>query len=101
MSSNVAQTLFRIVQEGLANIARHSVATLVMINMDRLEDGFSLTISDNGCGFDIDAVTGKGLGLQSMRERMQALDGSLDVVSTPGVGASLTARCQCAKEQVL
>ncbi len=100
MSSNVAQTLFRIAQEGLANIARHSEATIVKINLDRLEDGFSLTISDNGCGFDIDTVAGKGLGLQSMRERMQALDGSLDVVSTPGAGTSLTARCQCANEEV-
>ena len=99
MSAAAEQTLFRIAQEGLTNAARHSGATAVEINMDRQEDGFSLTISDNGRGFDIETIAGTGLGLQSMRERMQELDGWLDVVSTPGMGTTLTARCQCAKEE--
>ena len=99
MSAAVEQTLFRIAQEGLANAARHSDATIVKINIDQQGDEVSLTISDNGIGFDINTLAGKGLGLHSMRERMQALNGSLDVASTPGVGTTLTARCQCAKEE--
>ncbi len=94
MPEEVVGTLFRIAQEGLANVARHSEATVVKINIDRQGDEVSLTISDNGIGFEMNTVAGKGLGLHSMRERMQALDGSLSVEGVPGQGTTLIARCQ-------
>jgi NarL family two-component system sensor histidine kinase LiaS len=69
----------------------------VEIQLHWEENEVTLTISDNGKGFDISAVEDQGMGLHSMRERMQALGGSLVVESEPGTGTRLTARCQISK----
>lgn len=94
----IEQTFFRVAQEGLSNIARHSQATQVEVQLicDHAEVFF--TLSDNGVGFDPSSAEGKGIGLRSMRERMQALDGSLDLVSSLGQGVQLTAHCRYKKE---
>ncbi len=94
---DVEQALFRITQEALANVSRHSEAMKVEIQLHWEENEVFLTISDNGKGFDISAAEDQGMGLHSMRERMQALGGSLVVESEPGTGTRLTARCQISK----
>jgi signal transduction histidine kinase len=55
-------------------------------------DHLVLTIVDDGVGFDVDAVWGRGLGLISMRERLEALGGSIEIRSKPGSGTSIEVR---------
>ena len=90
----VEQALFRVTQEALSNITRHSDAMKVEIKLRREDNEIILTISDNGKGFDISAAEDQGMGLDSMRERMAALGGSLIVESELGQGTCITARCQ-------
>jgi NarL family two-component system sensor histidine kinase LiaS len=90
---NVAETLFRIAQEALTNVARHSQATAVQVLMTCERDGAILTIADNGRGFDPAATDGQGMGLLSMRERAQALGGEVRVESVAGQGTTVIARC--------
>ncbi len=92
LSLDVEQALFRVTQEALSNIARHSRASHVDIQLVWESDEISIVISDDGTGFDVTAVEGKGVGLRSMRERVDALNGSLDVESVPGEGTRLVVR---------
>jgi PAS domain S-box-containing protein len=85
---------YRITQQALANVARHSEATSVTLNLDIRGGALSLTIADNGRGFTIagpDAVASrKGFGLVSMRERAELLGGHLQIDSTPGRGTAIS-----------
>ena len=84
------QPLFRVAQEALANVARHSGAQNVTIHLAWQENTLTLTIADDGQGFEV-TDTVYGLGLQSMKERLAQLDGRLTINSTPGQGSQLTA----------
>jgi two-component system sensor histidine kinase DegS len=87
--------LFRIIQEALSNIRKHSGATEALVLLDFSEQNITVTIKDNGKGFDIPsgvadlASTGR-LGLVGMQERAQLLGGTLSIDSQPGSGTSLT-----------
>jgi signal transduction histidine kinase len=92
------EALLRIMQEGLSNIARHSQATFVRleISYSRKEQEVRLLLEDNGCGFDstASALSSKGgIGLQSMRERIEALHGTFSIESSPGTGTRIVALC--------
>ncbi len=87
--SKVEQTLLRIVQEALSNVARHSNATQVTISLTSTEQRAELSLTDNGQGFQIEQMEGRGVGLLSMRERMQELGGSFSLTSSPGHGTQL------------
>ena len=87
----VEQALFRVAQEALANVARHSGATAVDVRLAWDPDGLTLAVADNGRGFDVTRADGQGLGLSSMRERIAAIGGTLSVGSTPR-GTRLEAR---------
>ncbi|MBE3558311.1 MAG: sensor histidine kinase [Ktedonobacteraceae bacterium] len=84
---------FRITQEGLANVARHSQASAVKLRLT-YADIVTLSISDNGRGFDAESGDHQGFGLLSMRERVQALGGHLSIQSERGKGTTITARCK-------
>ncbi|MCG9891428.1 MAG: sensor histidine kinase [Thermosynechococcaceae cyanobacterium MS004] len=73
-----AIALYRIVQEALTNIAKHSHATQVQIRLAEQSTRIELEIQDNGQGFD-PALNTTGFGLQSMRERTEALDGTFEI----------------------
>ncbi len=88
------QALFRLVQEALANVARHADAGQVEIALASTEGAITLTIVDDGCGFDPATTKDRGLGLRSMRERIEALGGELEVVSARGNGTRLVARLE-------
>ena len=88
----VEQALFRVTQEALANVAKHSEATNIEIRVSGENKGASIAISDNGKGFDVKLANGKGIGLRSMRERMEALGGELRIDSETGQGTRITAR---------
>jgi ligand-binding sensor domain-containing protein/signal transduction histidine kinase len=82
----IEQALYRIIQEALANIARHSGATLVDIHLDYLccaDQFIDLVIEDNGCGFDLTQKP-TGVGLRSMRERAAMIHGEFEIVSNCG-----------------
>lgn len=86
----VEQPLFRVAQEALANVARHSGALTVTIHLAWQNDTFTMTIADDGSGFDINS-TAYGMGLSSMQERLAQVNGRLTIHSTPGQGTKLAA----------
>jgi PAS domain S-box-containing protein len=84
---DVALCLYRILQEALRNVVRHSEATAARVELTGTGDTLHLVVSDGGRGFDIAAPrSASGLGLLSMRERAYLLDGSIAVQSRPGGG---------------
>jgi NarL family two-component system sensor histidine kinase LiaS len=79
------QALYRIAQEALANVARHSKASRVDLRLECAGERARMTITDDGQGFDL-LHAPEGVGLQSMRERVEALGGRLTVTTAPCSG---------------
>jgi signal transduction histidine kinase len=78
----VALCLFRISQEGLNNIAKHSQARSAQLRIARVDRGIQLTIEDDGVGFDTaGGCSQSGLGFISMRERLRLVQGTLRIDS--------------------
>jgi signal transduction histidine kinase len=93
----VEQELWRIVQEALANVDRHSGATQVIVRWDVDEhSGARLEISDNGKGFDPARVAGDHYGIVGMRERAEAVGARLQIVSRTGRGTSVVVEIETA-----
>ncbi len=95
LPANLEATVYRLVQEALTNVTRHSEAQNVRIRITRDERGMlRCVVDDDGKGFDVTAVLGgrrpKGLGLTGMRERLGAVGGALQIDSAPGRGTELT-----------
>jgi signal transduction histidine kinase len=83
----VATAAYRITQEALTNVARHSFATQVGISLEKKNGQLLLTVKDNGCGFKPqDLEDSHCLGLAGMRERASLVRGSLELQSRPGKG---------------
>jgi PAS domain S-box-containing protein len=87
-----ALSLFRVVEEALSNVARHSGASEARVTLLGVDGSVVLRIADNGTGFLDSPKLGAGLGLVSMRERVESLSGTLSIVSAPGQGATVEAR---------
>ncbi len=83
--------LFRVAQEATANVARHSNADALSLSLERQDNTCLLTITDNGAGFDVNTAGPSGIGLDSMRERLELVDGELRIVSEPGKGTQIQA----------
>jgi len=86
--------LFRVVQEVLNNVRRHSEASRAIVEVRFLPDTFQMKITDNGHGFDVparldDLVSSGRLGLLGMQERIRMLDGTLIIQSEPGMGTTV------------
>ncbi len=90
----VEEALFRVAQEALSNVARHSNATLVQLTLTTTDDTATLSVADNGRGFDASRQGYRGVGLLSMQERMKALGGEVQVESAPGKGTRIVAYCK-------
>jgi signal transduction histidine kinase len=83
---------YRIVQEGLTNVARHACATECRVRLSGLPDRLEVEIEDNGVGFVDDTdrpIVARGLGLVSVRERAARLGGTFNILSIPGTGTRL------------
>lgn len=93
LMQDVATCLYRVAQESLGNVARHAKAEHVVVELIRSRSGIQLTVSDDGKGFDAARIQQepRGLGLLSMKERMALVDGTLDLSSAEGKGASVCA----------
>jgi signal transduction histidine kinase len=83
--------LYRIAQEAVQNAVRHGGAREISMRLVGSADGLTLTVTDNGAGFDVKAVQERGLGLISMRERLEPVGGSLRIHSVPGQGTRVEA----------
>ena len=96
LPASIKITLYRIFQEALTNVVKHAQATRVTISLNRQSDTITLQIKDNGIGFDLESVlrstsNSLHLGLLSMRERANLLGGSLQIVTAPNCGTTVTA----------
>ncbi len=95
ISNPIDICLYRILQEGLTNCAKHGQASHVEVSLKRNGDVVQLSIQDNGQGFDLaDTLSDQnetGIGLIDMQERLESLNGRMNVHSKPGVGARLVA----------
>jgi two-component system, NarL family, sensor histidine kinase UhpB len=100
LPEDVQTAVYRILQEALANIGRHTGATAVSVDIETSDDSLELRIRDDGAGFDPTGLArangsdspGAGLGLNGMVERARLAGGELDVRSAPGGGTTVTLR---------
>jgi signal transduction histidine kinase len=89
----VEQALYRVAQEALANVARHSRASAASLELAWQDGAVTLRVADDGRGFAPAEVRGDGYGLSSMSERVAALGGRVTVESAPGQGTRVTCTC--------
>lgn len=87
LDNDVEIVLYRVIQECVNNVIKHSGANTLDISLIRDADGLAATIEDNGKGFDMAMVAGReGIGLKNIRTRIQYLKGTVDFDSAPGRG---------------
>jgi signal transduction histidine kinase len=97
MPPAIETTLYRVFQEAMTNIVRHSGASEVVITLARHDHILEATIRDNGCGFEPAAVKAndqneRGLGLLGMNERVTQCGGAITIASGPGAGTEIFVR---------
>ena len=91
LAKDVSLSIYRIIQEGLNNIAKHACARRATVALQRTDDNLCLSIQDDGIGFDAAEVRLKpGLGLSSMRERTRIIHGVLRITSEPEKGTTIS-----------
>ena len=91
ISPEVASCIYRVAQEALWNVAKHSKAKKASVRVSATARFVRLVVRDNGIGFHPERVgAGQSLGLTSMEERSRLLNGKFSVVSSPGLGTTLT-----------
>lgn len=96
LSPEAEIALYRVVQEALTNVAKHSGATRATVRIEVADGAVVATVSDNGRGFDLAEVRRsggreRGLGLFGMEERMSLVGGQLTITSSPGAGTVVSA----------
>jgi PAS domain S-box-containing protein len=89
LSEEKKVAIYRIVQEEISNIIRHSRARNIRVNIMQNNSGVILYTFDDGIGFDLQAVP-KGMGLASIQSRAKAFKGMVDIITAPGKGCSVT-----------
>jgi PAS domain S-box-containing protein len=92
--------LFRVCQEAINNIAKHSLATQISVAIKRRNGSVDFSIKDNGVGFDLDQfdqedVAEKGMGMAAMDERLRMIGAQLDIVSQTGRGTEISFSIPC------
>jgi ligand-binding sensor domain-containing protein/signal transduction histidine kinase len=92
-----SQAIYRIVQESLANIARHSKASHASVQLTYQDTLVQVEVEDNGCGFELDQKS-NGMGLRSINERVEGYQGELDIQTMLGGGTKITVRIPLEKE---
>lgn len=101
MPPDVEQTLLRVVMEALNNALKHSFASNITVSFESLAGWVTAVVQDNGNGFDLEAgrLSG-GVGLASMRERVEEVGGTINIESEKGKGTVVTVRCWAGLEKV-
>jgi signal transduction histidine kinase len=96
----ISLCLFRILQEALQNAVKYSGVRRFTVRLEGTPAEIHLTISDDGVGFDPhNAFSGQGLGLISMRERIQLVKGEISITSQPARGTTVFARVPVKEEE--
>jgi PAS domain S-box-containing protein len=96
VSTPLRTVIYRVTQEAMNNIAKHSKADLIHLSLGRRDDRIELLIKDNGIGFDLEEIFSPersqgGLGLSSMKERAELSGGTFTIESTQGKGTTIRA----------
>jgi PAS domain S-box-containing protein len=96
VSPTLKTVIYRLTQEALNNIAKHSKADLIHLSLRKKEDRIEWVVKDNGAGFDLEEILSserakRGLGLNSMRERTELSGGTFVIETTPGAGTVIRA----------
>ncbi len=90
LSPNEEQCLFRVAQEAITNVIKHAKANNLTVKLESNENRVTLTVQDDGVGFNIGEMNGdKHFGLMGMKERVAFVKGNLDITSQPGSGTKL------------
>ncbi len=89
----VADHVLHLLREALSNALRHAEGTRVEVGLSLTDDTLTLTVTDDGCGFDVDNL-GPGMGLRNMRSRSVDAGGHLEIESSPGTGTTVRALLQ-------
>jgi signal transduction histidine kinase len=93
LPKKIEEGLYRIAQEALNNSLKHAAATAVTVRLQIEGNLLTMEITDDGRGFEVDAAADTGgIGLSSMQERAEKLNGDLRIVSTPGKGTKVQVR---------
>jgi signal transduction histidine kinase len=101
LSPDISLGLFRVAQEGLHNVAKHSRAEKVRVDLIGRDDKVLLRVLDDGVGFDSDTITHQtGLGMISMSERIRLVGGTLSVSSKPSMGTQVEAAIPLSRRTV-
>jgi signal transduction histidine kinase len=96
---DTALCLYRVAQESLRNVAKHSGARNAVVSLARVNGAVELRVADSGAGFDPgQAREFRGLGLISMEERVKLLGGSFELTTQPGVGTEVRAKISLGRE---
>jgi PAS domain S-box-containing protein len=90
VENTIALHLYYIVQEAIANAAKHGKAKNVVITLDPVNDRFALMVKDDGAGFSANGARQSGMGLRIMDYRARVIGATLEVKSRPGAGTQLT-----------
>ena len=90
IAEGIKVVIYRVLQEALNNFARHGKGDRVEVSLSKSDGTFSFVIRDNGQGFDVENAQ-KGLGLESMRERVELSGGEFQIESTTGQGTTIRA----------
>jgi NarL family two-component system sensor histidine kinase LiaS len=99
LPKGIEDHLFRIVQESLSNVLRHSRATSVTLRLVAAPRQIHLKIVDNGVGFDMNKVKRTTYGLQSIQERANEIGGVAEVISFPGKGTQVDVKIPLVDEE--
>ena len=91
LPSEAETTLYRVIQEALTNVVKHSAAERVSILLQRKNSAVVAVVEDDGTGFDPGDTRVDALGLAGMRERVSLAGGRLQVESSPGAGTTVVA----------
>jgi signal transduction histidine kinase len=94
MEQSTEIVIYRMVQELLNNVIKHADAKNVLTQLMRKHDRFTLTVEDDGKGFDTNEIS-NGAGLENMKARAEYLNGNVDIVSLKGEGTSVTIEGNC------
>lgn len=99
LPKGIEDHLFRIVQEALSNTLRHSKATQMELKLLRPSDSIRLSIRDNGVGFELDESKHASYGLQSIKERVNEIGGTVHFITAPGKGTRIEIRVPILAEE--
>jgi PAS domain S-box-containing protein len=90
LDKNVSLLLYRACRELLVNVAKHAKADRARVHLNRSDETYEITVQDDGAAFDPREINGRGLGLSSIRERLESFGGRMQLASAPGRGTAVT-----------